>query len=133
MVFLNSHQALVNMVFRKLSKEEILNKGFVDVKAYVSGLRQTHRLKLVKERSQFGWITLLEGRYALPHDELVRLANELGFPIRCKDVTVYPEGTMKNDFANPYTEEEKARFAEEERGRESEEEMEDEDSDDDGE
>jgi hypothetical protein len=119
------------MVFRRLNKEEILRKGFVDVKAYVSGLRQTHRLKLIKERSQFGWITILEGRYALPNDEMVRIANEIGLPIRCKDTTVFPEGKMKKDFATPYSDEEKKRFLEEEKKKEAEDDSEDESYDED--
>jgi|GEM_PF-4047425 len=101
------------MAFNRFDKEYILRKGFVDVKAIVTGLRQTHRLKVVKEKSSQGWVTLLEGRYSLPESEMVRLAEELQFPIRTKGVTVYPKGKMQGDFTTPYTEEEKTRFADE--------------------
>ena len=122
------------MAFNRFDKGHILRKGFVDVKAIVTGLRQTHRLKVVREKSSQGWVTLLEGRYPLPESEMVRLAEESQFPIRTRDVTVYPKGKMKGDFTTPYTEDEKKRFADElhkmkeaeEAEKESEEESEDE-------
>ncbi|HID72664.1 TPA: hypothetical protein EYP38_01870, partial [Candidatus Micrarchaeota archaeon] len=99
------------MAFRRFDRDYILKRGFIDVKAVVTGLRQTHRLKVVKDKSVYGWVTVLEGRYALPENEMVRLAEELQFPIRTKGVIVFPKGKMQQDFAIPYTEDEKKRFA----------------------
>ncbi|MFH1393336.1 MAG: hypothetical protein ABII71_06340 [Candidatus Micrarchaeota archaeon] len=131
------------MAFRRFDRNYILRKGFIDVKAIVTGLRQTHRLKLVRDKSPYGWITILEGRYSLPETEMVRLAEELQFPIRTKDILVFPKGKMQKDFAIPYTEAEKQRFAAEieamKKAAEAEEEAEDEEeegddnSEDDGE
>lgn len=95
------------------SKEDILRRGFIYVKVVVSGLRQNHKLTVVRERSVHGWIVYLEGRYAIPKAEMVRLANELQLPVRSKGVEVFPEGRMPQDFAIPFTDEEKARFAQE--------------------
>ncbi len=100
------------------SKEDILRRGFVYVKVVVTGLRQNHKLKVVREKTPTGWFTVLEGRYAIPETEMVRLAADLQLPIRSKGVMVFPEGKMQQDFTKPFSEEEKAEQRREEEAEE---------------
>lgn len=83
------------MVF---SKEDVLRRGFVYVKVIVSGLRQSHKLTVKKERTQQGIFTYLHGRYAIPESEMVRVAEELQLPVKTKDVLVFPKGKMQGDY-----------------------------------
>lgn len=87
------------------SKEDILRKGFVYVKVIVSGLRQSHKLTVTKEKTPQGIFTYLQGRYEIPEAEMVRVAEELQLPIKTKDVLVFPEGKMQGDFTEPVSEE----------------------------
>lgn len=82
-----------------ISKEEILRRGYVDVKVFVSGLRQSHRLTISKEKTAHGMVPFLVCKYYIPTNELVRLSEELGLPIKHKEVTVFPRGTMPSHFA----------------------------------
>lgn len=81
-----------------MNKDEILRQGFVIVKVTVTGMRQTHRLDIVKEKSGNGFFHYLRGRFAIPEAEMIRLANELQLPIRSKDVLVFPKGKSRQDF-----------------------------------
>ena len=81
-----------------ISKEEILKRGYVDVKLYVSGLRQSHRLKVVRERTPRGLIPFLVSDHYMPTPEMVRLAEELQLPLKQKDVVVFPRGKMAGHF-----------------------------------
>lgn len=82
-----------------INKEEILKAGYVDVKVRVSGLRQSHRLELVRERTSQGLVPVLVCRHYVPTAELVRLAEELQLPLKCKSVIVFPRGKTAGDFA----------------------------------
>lgn len=82
-----------------ISKEEILKRGYVDVKVYVSGLRQSHRLTVVKERTSQGLVPFLVSKFYIPTNELVRLAEMLQLPMKHKDVQVFPRGKMAGHFA----------------------------------
>jgi hypothetical protein len=82
-----------------IGKEEILRRGFVDVKVFVSGLRQSHRLTLERERMAQGLVPFLVCKHYIPTAELLRLAEELQLPLKCKDVRVFPRGKMAGDFA----------------------------------
>ena len=82
-----------------ISKEEILRRGYVDVKVNVQGLRQSHRMEVVKEKTPAGMVPFLVSKFYIPTMELVRLAEELQLPVRHKDVVVYPKGTMAGTFA----------------------------------
>ena len=81
-----------------VDKKDILKNGYVIVKVTVAGIRQTHRLNVVKEKESRGDFFYLTGRHPIPENEMVRLAEELQLPIKSKDVIVFPRGTMKKDF-----------------------------------
>ncbi|MBI5046691.1 hypothetical protein HZC07_03080 [Candidatus Micrarchaeota archaeon] len=82
-----------------ITKEEILKQGYVDVKVYVSGLRQAHRLTLVKENTPNGWVPYLVSKYYIPTQELLKLAEEFQLPVKHKDISVFPRGKMASSFA----------------------------------
>lgn len=79
-------------------QEEILKRGYVDVKVYVSGLRQSQRLKVVRERTPRGLIPFLVSDHYMPTPEMVRLAEELQLPLKQKDTVVFPRGKMAGHF-----------------------------------
>lgn len=81
-----------------VDKKDILKNGYVIVKVTVAGIRQTHRLNVVKEKESRGDFFYLTGRHPIPENEMVRLAEELQLPIKSKDVIVFPKGKMKKDF-----------------------------------
>ena len=78
--------------------KEILEKGYVDVKVAVSGIRQSHRLNLVKEKSAHGVIPYLVSPKYIPVAELIRLAALINLPIRYEKNVVFPPGKMASDF-----------------------------------
>ncbi len=81
-----------------MNKDEILRKGYIITKVTVSGVRQTHRLNVVKEKSGAGNFYYLTGRFAIPQSEMIRMAEEFGLPIKSRDVLVFPKGKSKKDF-----------------------------------
>ena len=81
-------------------KDDILRKGSVDVIVIVSGVRQRHTLEVKREDTPFGKVPFLVSRYYIPQNEMVRLAEELGLPIKSKDATVLPPGKLLKDFVN---------------------------------
>jgi hypothetical protein len=81
-----------------ISKEEILKRGYVDVKVHVQGLRQSHRMQVVMEKTSQGEVPFLESKFYIPRMELVRLAEELQLPVRHKDIKVFPKGKMAGHF-----------------------------------
>lgn len=83
----------------RINKDEILKRGYVDVKVFVSGLRQSHRLQVERERTPQGMVPYLVCKHYIPTAELVRLAEELQLPLRCRDVAVFPRGKKAGDFA----------------------------------
>jgi len=82
-----------------ISKEEILRRGYVDVKVYVTGLRQSHRLTVTRERTPHGMVPFLVSKYYIPTNELVRLAEELQLPMKHNQIVVFPRGMMPSSFA----------------------------------
>jgi len=80
-------------------RAEILKKGYIDVKVYVAGLRQGHRLTVARERTVHGEVPYLMCKNYIPSSELVRLANELMLPIKHNNTMVLPKGMMPKDFA----------------------------------
>jgi hypothetical protein len=86
-----------------ISREEILKRGFVDVKVFVSGLRQSHRLSVERERTVQGLVPFLVCKHYVPTPELMRLSEELKLPVKCRDVRVFPRGKMAGDFAEKAT------------------------------
>ena len=81
-----------------ISKDEILKRGYVDVKVFVSGLRQSHRLQIIRENTVRGAVPYLVCQHYIPTRELVRLAEELQLPVKYKEVTIFPKGKMAGDF-----------------------------------
>jgi len=82
-----------------MKKEDILKKGSVEVHAKVSGIRQRHVLKVVREKTAWGMVPYLVGEHKIPAAELIRLAEELQLPIKCAGMTVFPKGKATQDFA----------------------------------
>lgn len=79
-------------------KDEILKRGNVDVMVIVSGVRQRHTLEVKREDTPFGKVPFLVSRHYLPQNEMVRLAKELGLPVKSKEATVLPPGKLLKDF-----------------------------------
>ncbi len=82
-----------------MNRDEIIKQGYVDVKIQVTGMRQAHRLKVTIEKSQKGAIAYLTSEKSLPAPELIRLSEELQFPIRCRGTIYFPKGKSPADFA----------------------------------
>jgi hypothetical protein len=80
-------------------RDDILKQGYIDVKVYVAGLRQNHRLTVEVERTVHGDVPFLMSKNYIPSAELVRLANELMLPIKHNKTMVLPKGMMPKDFA----------------------------------
>jgi len=80
-------------------RDEIIKRGYVDVKVYMSGLRQSQRLTVYKEKTVHGEVPYLECKNYIPSAELVRLANELQMPIKHKNKMILPKGMTPKDFA----------------------------------
>lgn len=102
-----------------ISKEEILRRGYVDVKVFVSGFRQSHRLEVVREKMSVGIVPFLMSKHYIPTAELVRLAEQLQLPMKHKDIVVFPRGRMAGYFAEK-AEEPQEEAAGEEEGQEEE-------------
>lgn len=81
-----------------INREDILKQGYVDIKVQVTGLRQAHRLQVVKEKTSRGTLTYLAAKHYIPTSELVRIAEILQFPVKHKDTVVFPKGKMPKDF-----------------------------------
>ncbi len=79
-------------------RDEIIKRGYVDVKVHVQGLRQNHRLAVETEKTPRGNITYLVSKLYIPTPELLRLAEELQFPIKHNTTVVFPKGKMPKDF-----------------------------------
>ncbi|MFH1521112.1 MAG: hypothetical protein ABID61_05695 [Candidatus Micrarchaeota archaeon] len=84
-------------------KDEIIKRGFVDVKVFVAGLRQSHRLEVVEQETPNGPVLFLVCKHYIPAIEMVRLAEALKFPIKHKDTVVFPRGTMPSTFTKKST------------------------------
>ena len=80
-------------------KEEILKRGYVDVKVFVTGLRQSHRLEVSKQKTVQGEVPFLVCKHYIPPTEMVRLAEELKLPVKHKDTVVFPRGMSPVNFA----------------------------------
>lgn len=87
-----------------MSRDEILKRGYVDVKVFVSGLRQSHRLKVVKEKTPHGLIAFLVAQHYIPGPQLANLAEQLQFPVKYKNSVAFPRGKMPKDFVEEGTE-----------------------------
>ncbi|MBI5224085.1 hypothetical protein HY990_06725 [Candidatus Micrarchaeota archaeon] len=79
-------------------KDQIFKQGYAMVRVRVAGLRQMHRFELVIEKTANGDIPFLLSKLYVPNMELIKVAAETGFPVRCKDVVVFPSGKAPKDF-----------------------------------
>jgi hypothetical protein len=79
--------------------KQILEKGSIEVRVKVSGMYKRHLLKVVREKTAFGIVPYLVGELYIPAPELMRLAQELQFPIKCQGMVVFPKGKAAADFA----------------------------------
>lgn len=86
-----------------ITRDEILNKGYADVKVNVQGLRQNHRLAIEVDKTPRGTITYLVSKLYIPTGELIRLAESLQFPIKHNTTVVFPKGKMPKDFLESTT------------------------------
>ncbi len=78
---------------------EILDRGFVEVKVKVAGIWQKHKLMVEYEKTAFGKVYYLLAREKnIPAMELYRIANELQLPIKSPDAMIYPKGKGPSDF-----------------------------------
>jgi hypothetical protein len=82
-----------------MKAEDILKTGSVEVHAKVGGIRQLHVLNVTYEKTVWGTVPYLVSKHKLPTAELLRLAQELGLPIKCHGVTAFPKGKAPQDFA----------------------------------
>lgn len=80
------------------TRDDIIRRGYVDVKVYAAGIRQSHRLMVVGEKSAHGEIPFLVSKNYIPSAELVRIANECQLPVRHKDTVIFPKGMAPKDF-----------------------------------
>ncbi len=87
------------MASKEQIRQDVLRKGYIDVKVYVAGLRQAHRLEVRMEDTPHGTVPFLICRNYIPNSELVRLAEDLQLPIKHKNTLVLPRGKSLKDFA----------------------------------
>ncbi len=80
------------------NRDQILAAGFVDVRVVVTGLRQMHRLNVVMEKASDGQIPMLVSKHYIPTNELLRLAQQTGLPVKHNQTVVYPPGSAASDF-----------------------------------
>ncbi|MBN1169568.1 hypothetical protein JXA56_00950 [Candidatus Micrarchaeota archaeon] len=84
-----------------INREQILKQGYADVKVHVQGLRQNHRLSVMEETTSQGTIKYLVSKLYIPTHEMVRIAEELQFPIKHNTTVVFPKGKIPRDFLEP--------------------------------
>lgn len=80
-------------------KDKILKKGKKNVTVTVNGVRQKQTLEVKREKTPFGEVPFLRSKHRIPKNEMVRLAEELGLPLKSDEATVLPPGKMLKDFA----------------------------------
>ncbi len=81
-----------------LSRQEIIKRGFVDVHVRIAGIRQCHRLILSKNDRQNEKVFYFITKVDMPTGEMLRLAEELDFPIKSPKSIVFPKGKAPDDF-----------------------------------
>jgi hypothetical protein len=78
--------------------KKIIKDGFAQIKVRVSGMLQNHKFDLKKEDSAFGAYYFLESDVPIMAAEMMRAANEVGFPLRSPTGMFFPKGTTPRDF-----------------------------------
>jgi len=80
-------------------REEILKKGFVDLKVKIAGMIQKHRFEVVKEETPHGVVPYLVTKEKdISMKELVRIAEEIQLPVKSPLSVAFPPGKMPSDF-----------------------------------
>lgn len=82
------------------SKEEIIAQGYIDLRARVAGIIQSHRFIVQKEKTGFGEILILVTKGNVTVGELARLSEEIQLPLRSPFGTAFPRGKGPKDFIN---------------------------------
>lgn len=82
-----------------VSKEEILKKGSVEVRVKISGIYKRIEFKVEREKTPWGMVPFCVSSYPVPATELIRVAEELQLPVKCKGMKVFPKGKSAQDFA----------------------------------
>lgn len=80
------------------STTDILKRGYVDVKVFVSGLRQSHRLTIEMQKTPNGDVPYLVCKYYIPTPELMRIAEMTKLPVRHRDIVAFPKGKAPSDY-----------------------------------
>jgi len=78
----------------------IISNGKITVKVKVNGVLQNHDLVVLREKTSVGEIPVLTSRHYIPKTELVRLAGELGLPIKFEKDIAFPPGKMASHFVS---------------------------------
>ena len=78
--------------------KKIIARGFAELRVRVAGVIQKHKFTLRKEKSAFGDYYLLEIDKPIVVSELMRAANEVGFPLRAPTGFFFPTGKTPKDF-----------------------------------
>ena len=78
--------------------KKVIKQGYADIRVKVSGMLQKHRFTLKKAESAFGDYYLLEIDKPIAAAELMRAANEVGFPLRAPTGFFFPSGKGPKDF-----------------------------------
>lgn len=82
----------------KITNEEILQKGNLELKVKISGVAQSHIFTVTKYRSGFGEANYLFVNLDLPKAELARLSKELDFPFKSSTSSFFPPKKSITDF-----------------------------------
>jgi hypothetical protein len=77
---------------------KILKDGFAQIRLRVSGMLQKHKFLLKKADSAFGEYYFLETDVPIMAAEMMKAANEAGFPLRSPTGMFFPKGTSPKDF-----------------------------------
>jgi len=79
-------------------KKKILSDGFAQIKVRVSGILQNQKFLLKKADSAFGAYYFLDSDVTIIAAEMMRAANEVGFPLRSPTGLFFPRGKSPKDF-----------------------------------
>lgn len=82
----------------KRSKQEIIEKGFIEVRIKRGGFFQRHRLMVAKKSTPFGDVYYLKTDREFPAGEMLRIADELDFPVETKGGKYFPKGKSEKSF-----------------------------------
>jgi len=80
------------------STSEILERGYVDIRMWIAGMLQKHRLIVEYEQTPFGKIPYLVIDRQVPEAELLRVANAVQLPVKASNARVFPLGKAPADF-----------------------------------